>query len=104
MPEFERCWCLRRKRVEERVEPRKIFFQRRRQLKQQRAKLISESAGHAAELRGQVLTIRELRVVRDASRRFQRELERRWHLLRPSCQQLLRRHAVEGVIDFDGRK
>src|SRR5688500_6788284 len=104
MAELERSRRLWRECIDERIEASEILLERRRQLKKQRAELIAERTGDAAEFRGEILAVRQLRVVRNPSWRLECEFEGRRHLPGPSGKQLLRRHSVERVVDFDGRK
>ena len=104
MTEFECRADLRRQLGDECVEHREILLEVRRQLEQQRAKLVAQAAGHLtepADERGDVL---QPAVMRDPPRRLQRQFVRRWRLRRPPGDQLLVRHPVERVVDLDRGK
>src|SRR5215216_1441855 len=104
MAELKRRADLRRKRVQECVEERKILLEIRRKLKQQGAELWPERRCRLQELLHALAAIAQTCVVRDAFGCFERELEGMWRRLAPAIQNLLVRSTVKGVVDLDGRK
>jgi hypothetical protein len=95
---------LRRQLVEKRVEERHVLLRIRRQLEQQRPQLVAERAGHAAKRLDELAAVLQPAVVGDPPRCLQRELVGRRRLRRPPADELLVRHAVEGVVDLNRRK
>src|SRR5205823_7892021 len=103
-PEFERGARTRGKVVQKRIEHREVLLRARWQLKEQRAEVVAERAGHSTEGGDERSAVPQPAVVRDPTGRLERQLVGRGRLRCPSADKLLGRHPVEGVIDLDGRK
>src|SRR4029077_16869572 len=75
-----------------------------RQLEEQRTQLWTQGSCDPAETVHPLRAVLQPAVVRDAPRPLQRQLVGVWRLSRPSSHQFLVGHAVERVVDLDGRK
>lgn len=90
--------------VHERAQPRQILLQRRRQLEQHGAQLRPQH-GRAAEQFGRIVArLPQPLLVRDASRRLEREDETVGNLVAPRRAHGFPGQAVEAAVDLDGRK
>src|SRR5262245_33437832 len=101
MAELEPPRPLRPQRPGNRFQPWQVFLERGWKLEEERAQLRAERSGDAAECLDEVPGTDELGIVRDAARRLQREAELRRDLSGPAGKDLLARHPVEGVVDFN---
>ncbi len=95
-----------RQQAEKLAQARQILLQERRQLKQHRAALGAECRQIAVENGDRIgRRVRfQPRLMRNAPRRLDREPEVRRRCLCPSLEHVGLGHAIEGVVDLDGRQ
>ena len=104
VPELERRARMLGQQVDELAKDVGVLLEVRRKLKEQDGQFGAERFRGPAEGLQRVFAALKLGVVRDASRRLEREGEAVRRSCCPSGEQLLGRHPVEGVIDFNRGK
>src|SRR4030095_8219975 len=93
-----------RELMQEIFQPRRIAFEKGRQLEEERTELVLPRARRLAEIGGEVGRIAQAQLVRDTARRLQRERELIGNFLRPALQLAHAGGAVERVIDLHRRE
>src|SRR5262249_31305808 len=93
-----------RQQHQEFTEPRRVFFQIRRQLEQERPKLSLEHGGYFKEISDRIGGVFEALEMRDSLWGFEDEFKCCWHFRDPSFQDRGFGHSVESVVNLDGAK
>ncbi len=86
------------------LQPGQVLLEKRGQLEEDHPELLAQCPGAPKELRDIDFSFLQSLHVGDAARCLEREAEVCRHFARPAREHRLGRHAVEGVVDLDGRQ